>query len=465
MEMPTIMHDLIADTSAIPAFPPKPSEELERARLELLRRQVRYCYDNSEVYRGMLKGAGVTPDDIRSFADFGMLRVAFRKSDELASEERSFRERGDYFGEHLCAHPQDVTGISATSGTTGRPTFTYLFSENDMRVNALVWARAMTWMGVKPGDMVMNALGLSMWVVGAIALNALTRIGVRPVPVGAEAGVPRILQMISLLRPTVLLATPSMVHRLNEQARDVLGVEARDLGIKKILCCGEPGAGIDDTRQFMEQAFGAEVYDAMLGSWGVCQLSCHAKHYSGLHQLTPDLVHTELVDPETLEPVEIDGTARGRLLVTALRHEARPALKFDMGDIYEVDDRPCPNCGTAHRRIRVIGRADDMLIVRGVNVYPSSIKQIISEFLPDVTGEIRIVLKEKPPRVTSKLAVRVEMSDSMDEAGRAGLKERIEQRILAILRVRAEVMPVEPMSLQRAAVKSTIFDREYLEDA
>ncbi|MEO8557781.1 MAG: hypothetical protein ABI439_01875, partial [Rhodospirillales bacterium] len=160
-----------------PAHAPEPGAALEALRLARLVEQVRYCYNRSAVYRAKMAAVDATPNDIKSIADFGRLGFTFSKADERDSEERSFKERGDYLGAHLCCDPRDVMGISATSGTTGRPTFTYLFTENDLRVNAVGWARALAWMGAGSGDMVMNALGLSMWVVGAIAVHSLIQIG------------------------------------------------------------------------------------------------------------------------------------------------------------------------------------------------------------------------------------------------------------------------------------------------
>ncbi len=447
-----------SDKQFWPANPPEPGPALEALRLARLQEQVRYCYDRSEMYRAKMAAAGAAPEDIRSIADFGRLGFAFTKADERDSEERSFRERGDYLGAHLCCDPREVSGISATSGTTGRPTFTYLFTERDLEVNAVGWARALAWMGAGPGDMVMNALGLSMWVVGAIAVHSLMQIGVRPIPVGAEAGVPRILQLAQLLRPTVLLATPSMAERLIEQAPKVIGADIASLGIKRILCCGEPGAGLPEVRRHLSQSFGAEVYDAMLGAYGVSQLSCPGTDYHGLHTLTPDLVLHELVDPQTLQPLPIEGPTTGRLLMTSLRHQARPAFKQDPGDIFQVDNTPCPACGHCHLRIKVLGRVDDMLIVRGVNVYPSSIKDLVAGFMPEVTGEIKIVLKDKPPKVQPPLALKVESAQKLGGDAQAALKGRIEHRIFEILRVRAAIDIVEPMSLPRASGKSKLIE-------
>ncbi|MDF3072462.1 MAG: phenylacetate--CoA ligase [Alphaproteobacteria bacterium] len=443
-----------------PAHPPQAGEALESLRLSRLQAQVRYCYDASPFYRSKMDACGAAPGDIKSLADFGRLRFTFNKQDERESEEQSFRERGDYLGMHLCADPADVVGISATSGTTGRPTFTYLFTDADMRVNSLGWARALTWMGVGRGDMVMNALGLSMWVVGAIAVSSLIQLGIRAIPVGAEAGVPRILQLAALLRPKALLATPSMAQRLVEQAPQVLGADVSSLGIKAILCCGEPGAGLPEVRRHLERSFNATVHDAMLGAYGVAQLSCVSDDYHGLHTLTPDLVLHELIDPDTLKPIAINGPTVGRLLMTSLQHQARPAFKLDAGDIFQVDNTSCPSCGHAHLRIKVLGRADDMLIVRGVNVYPSSIKDVVAGFMPQVTGEIRIVLKEKPPRITPPLVVRVEQAGELGEEAATRLRGAIEHRIFEILRVRATISLVPPMSLPRSTGKTKLIDME-----
>ncbi|MGE0803552.1 MAG: phenylacetate--CoA ligase family protein [Lautropia sp.] len=438
------------------AAAPAPAAERDAGslRLERLRRQLQYCFESSEFYRQRFSAIGFDPAGLRSFEEFGRLDFRMSKLDERQSEEESLERFGHPLGMHLCADPADVVGISASSGTTGQPTFTYLFTKADLDVNNEVWRRALGWMGVSEGALVLHAMGLSMWVLGGLAVHSLINIGMRPLPVGAEGGVTRILQIAARTGPSVLLATPSMAERLLEQAESTVGRPARALGIRKILCIGEPGAGLPAVRSRLESGFDAQLYDGMVGAWGICQVSCSAPEYAGMHQLTEDFVIWELVDPVTYEPLpKVDG-ARGRVLVTTLSQQARPIVKFDMGDICEVYTSVCA-CGSRHPRIRVLGRADDMLIVRGVNVYPTAVKDVVMRFRPQVSGEVRIVLPAPPPRVAPPVRLLVEAADIASE-DRAALAARIEQMIGDVLRFRAKVELVEEGSIVRATGKTRI---------
>ena len=440
--------------------PPLPGKEVEAVQLERLRRQLGYCYERSEFYQRRFDALGVHPDDIRSLEDFRQLPLVVTKVDERESEAESLERYGHPFGMHLCADPVEVVGISASTGTTGRPTFTYLFTASDLRKLDLIWARAMAWIGAPKGSLVLSGLGLSMWVVGTLAIRSLIEIGMRPIPVGAEGGVPRMLQMAELLSPEVLLCTPSLAERLVEQAPELLGKPVEQLGIRKLVCCGEPGAGLPEVRRRLEEAFGARVYDAQLGAHRT-QLSCDSDGCHGMHHLTEDLALLELVDASTGVSVKMEDGATGRLLQTSLAHQARPSLKFDTGDIFEVFTAPCPGCGRGYRRLRILGRADDMLIVRGVNLYPSAVKDVVAEFVPRTTGEVRIVLSEPPPRVSPPLRLKVERGAEVGADEVQKLIVELEHRIFDVLRCRAAVEVVEPFSLLRSTSKSALVERAF----
>jgi phenylacetate-CoA ligase len=434
--------------------------DLAELRDELTRATVAHCWERSSFYRGRLQAAGAEPGDIRTVADLERLPILLAKDDERELQERSRAELGHPFGEHLCAPVDEVVAVASTSGTTGVPTF-YAFTAEDVATTDELWGRAMRFAGVRPGDTVLHGFGLSMFLAGVPIVRALERMGARPVPVGAEAGSEKLLRIAELVRPRALACTPSYATYLAEQAPKLLGKPARELGIELILCAGEPGAGLPEVRASLREAFGARVYDMLGGAHGVMCASCDAEPYAGMHVLGEDCaVVTQLVDQETKEPVPLVDGAIGERVKTSLRWRAQPQLRASVGDIYQVETAPC-SCGAPGPRVRVLGRTDDLLIVKGVKVYPAAVKNLITELVPLASGTFRIVLDAPGPRVVPPLRVTVERGEGIDEQGGEQLAKQVETLMHQRLSVRPEVEIVPCGTFERVAHKEKLIDRRY----
>jgi phenylacetate-CoA ligase len=439
-------------------------EKLERVKFARLIRALRFFRERSENLRSRFDEAGLNIDRLDSIESF--LRIpnqpfVVSKEDERRSEQESLDRFGHPFGIDLCVEPERVVGITATSGTTGVPTFSYLFTEEDLGLNDEIWRRVMVWIGARPGDVVLHALGLSMWVVGVLGVRALLNVGLRPLPVGAEAGARRVLRMAERMHPRVLISTPSMAERLIDLSDEVLGDPVESLGIEILLCTGEPGAGLPNVRARLEREFGAKVYDAQLGAFGSAQVSCDSSEYQGLHPLTPDFGVGSLIEPGSLEPVFLSPgeVRRGADCATTLLHRARPHVKRSGSDEVEIRAYPCP-CGRPGQRRRVLGRLDDMLILGGVNLYPSAVRGLVAKFTPEVSGVLEIVLTDTPPRVRPPLRVRVESAKSEIGPSDEELARRIEREAFELLRCRLAVELVPPGILERAVGKAHLLRLE-----
>jgi phenylacetate-CoA ligase len=434
--------------------------ELAHLRDERARETVRRCWEGSAFYRGKLQAAGVEPGDVTCVDDLNRLPILLTKDDERVLQERSRRELGHPFGEHLVVPLEEVVAVASTSGTTGAPTF-YAFTEADVQTTNELWARAFRFAGVRPGDTVLHGFGLSMFLAGVPVVRALEQMGARPVPVGAEAGSERLLRMAELVRPRVLACTPSYARYLAEQAPKVLGRPATELGIEIVVCAGEPGAGLSEVRAFLQAAFGARVYDMLGGAHGVMCCSCDAQPYQGMHVLGEDCaITTQLVDQETKVPIEAAEGAIGERVKTSLRWEAQPQLRASVGDVYQVHTETCA-CGVPGRRIRVIGRTDDLLIVKGVKIYPAAVKNVVHELRPLSSGHFRIVLDSPPPRVEPPLRLTVERGEGIDEAGGEKLAAELVSLMHQRLTVRPEITVVPSGTLERTALKETLIERRY----
>jgi phenylacetate-CoA ligase len=259
-----------------------------------------------------------------------------------------------------------------------------------------------------------------------------------------------------LFRGTVYVGTPSLAEYLIEQSPKLLNKTVGDLGFKVLMCGGEPGAGIPEVKNKIESAYGCRIFDA--GAGFGC--SCDHEEYQGMHWLGDDLAYYELVDPETKAPIPMENGAKGEAVFTSLEGDGWVMIRNSMGDIHQVFTDPCP-CGRSGFRYKVIGRSDDMLKVKGVMVYPSHIKGVINEFVPKVTGEMRIILDEKPPRVVPPLKIRVEHAKGLSEEQVNALGKEIVDTMSKKLKINPSIIWAEPGSLERSHYKGQTFEKTY----
>ena len=430
---------------------------LDRAgRDAKLREFIRHCVA-SPFYRERFDAIGVDPTRLRGLDDLRAIPILITPDIHRELQNRSQAEDGHPFGAHLTVNPNEIVAVSSTSGTTGDPTF-YAFAERDVAITDALWQRALRFIGVQPGDRVLHGFGLSMYLAGIPLIRAMERMGVTAVPIGAEAGSEKLLRMMRLVKPSVLACTPSYAEHLLERVPDVLGVQPHDMGITTIVCAGEPGAGLPEVRAKLEQGWGATVYDMLGGAHGIMMSSCgHADCYT-MHVLGDDhSVSTDLVDPDTKEPLDIVDGVRGERVKTSLDWSAQPPLRYSVGDMYQVFTEQCP-AGIPGTRIKVLGRVDDLLIIKGVKLYPAAIKDVVNSFVPEITGELRIVLDGPPPRVTPPLRLRIEAGpETSDPDGLAG---RISAAMHSRLTVRPEIEIVPAGSLPRSTHKQQLIEIE-----
>jgi len=436
-------------------------DELRSLQWQRLKKEMRYIYYNSSFYRQTFKDIGAHPDDIKSIDDFTRLPIFLDKEKDRLTQEKTREQEGHPFGEYLCTSPKNVRAMHTTSGTTGVPVFEG-FTEHDISVQNEVLSRGFWRIGIRPGDFVLHGFGLSMWLGGMMPLRALQSFGALGIPVGAEAGTEKFLQFAKLTKPKHMIAIPSFTEYLIRKAPEVAGFDVKELGLETIMCAGEPGAGIPETRKKIQEAFGARLYDSTGGIWGLWGVSCDAPTYQGIHLVGEDYFLIDLVDPETKKPVDMSGRmATGEWVFTALEWEAAPAFRYAYGDIIELINEPC-DCGMPGMRMRYLGRADDLLIVKGVNVYPMAIKAVIDSFVPRVTSEMRIVLETKPPKVEPPLKMKVEYGSEVTGEEIGALKTQLENAISSRLRVRPAIEMVPPNSLEREpAKKLQLVEKKY----
>jgi len=434
---------------------------LEVLRMKKLKKQLSYVYKNSEFYRQKFEEAGAKPGDIKDFETFRKLPIFLNKDEHRKNQELSIEKYGHALGTFICVPIEALRLISSTSGTTGMPTY-YLFTKKDLDIQAELAARQQARAGIQKGDVLLQASGMSgLYLGGAPVTYYNAHHGPATlVPLGAEVGAQKLFDTILATKTTVLLATPSYMTYLIEAAPKLIKRDVAELGIRLLFAIGEPGAGIPEVRTMLAERYRAKVFDFIGPGTNFAAVSCDHPTYQGMHSVSLDYaIDEDVVDPITKEPLKIENGVIGEQIRTALEREAGPFIRYSVGDLIQVFTDPCP-CGLPGHRIKVIGRADDMIIVKGVNVFPGGISSVISSFVPKLTGHFRIVLTEPPPRVVPPLKIKVELG--YDCNGQADtIKKELSMAFHNLLKIRPEIEFLPPETLPRAAKKTDWFERLY----
>ena len=412
-------------------MPPAWTLRLEEERLA---EQVRYCYERAPFYRRKLDEAGVRPADINLES---LRAIPFTTKDEL----RASQAENPPYGDFACVDAIEISRVHLSSGTTGKP-IVLAYTERDLETSAAVGARAFWGAGVRPDDMVLHCLSYSFYTGGLSDHAALETTGATMVPVGLGQSA-KVLELWRDLRPTALFSTITYPLHLAETAAE-RDVDPRSLGLRKLIVTGEPGAQIAATRRRMEELWGATVADTygLSDVWGTLAGECQERE--GLHFLGQGATLVELVEPESGESLPVEAGARGELVFTHLWREGTPLLRFRSRDIAQVIATEC-ECGRTGFRFRVIGRSDDMFRIRGVNVFPSALEEIMREHGVD---RFAVVLERFPVEPPVKILAE----------GLNGRERELAEEVRLRLSFTCEIVAAE---LPRAEAKSKRLYRVY----
>jgi phenylacetate-CoA ligase len=415
----------------------------ERAAVILAKIQgvMGWAWERAPFYRTRWQAAGLEPGDVKSLDDFA--RVPTIAKADLRADQAA----NPPFGSYLCVDRSEVVRVHGTSGTSGRPT-AFAWSGDDYERIAEAHARIMWSFGVRPSDTVFIGSIFSLYVGSWGALAGVERLGAAAFPFGA--GVPGMtLQAVSWLRqmrPTAFYGTPSYALRIAETAR-AEGIDPREFGLRIMFFSGEPGAGIPGTKRIIEETFGAICIDSgSMGEVTPWMNITECEHRTGMH-LWQDIVYAEVLDPQTMRAVPYGGA--GTPVYTQLERRAQPMIRLVSGDLAEWTDAPCP-CGRTYPRFPrgIIGRIDDMLVVRGENIYPSAIEDVLHTF-DELGTEFEIVITR--PQALDELTVVAELAAPCDEDD---LRARVVARMKRQIGIRPAIEFAPAGSLRRTDLKS-----------
>lgn len=429
--------------------------EREEMILERLKVVVAYAYANAPFYRRKWSAAGFEPGDLKTMDDFERMPVVVKDELRVAQAEHP------PFGDYLCIPEAEVARVHGTSGTTGRPT-AFGIGRDDWHAIANAQARTMWAMGVRPSDTVFVGSVFSLYMGSWGALLGAERLGATVFPFGAGVAgqTLRAVNWMQQMHPTVFYGTPSYALRLAEVALDA-GVDPREFGIRILFFSGEPGASIPSIRSQIETLYGARVFDS--GSMAEMTPWAHlSESTGGVGMLCwQDIVYTQVADPTTHRRVPFG--EQGTPIYTHLERTSQPMIRLLSGDLTRWEDGGSP-CGRTYPYLPkgILGRIDDQFTVRGENIYPSAIAEVVTG-LPNYGGEHRVLVSREDTMDT--LAVQIEHTAALDgdPAGREALRVAAGEALRTTLGVSTVVELVPVNTFERTEFKAArVIDRRDL---
>jgi len=387
-------------------------------------RQSAHVAQTSAFYRDLWQGR-TPPRDLCDLPDLPLSDKAQLRLSQAAHPP---------FGNYLAAPRSLANRLHRTSGTTGQA-MNLALSARDSLITQEVGGRCHSAAGLGPDHTVVHCLNYQMWMGGLTDHMTLEATGALVVPfgVGSTELLIRTIQEVGI---TAISCTPSYPAVLEQVIADrFAGLKPRDLGLKLGLFGGEPGLDDPAFRTRLRETWGMEPRNANYGVSDVfSNFASECPHDTRLHFMAADVLHPELIDPDTGAPLALEAGASGELVLTHLARDCQPLVRFRTGDIITIGDtEPC-SCGRTGFRFSVVGRSDDMVVVRGLNMFPSMVAAVLNEFA-ELSGDYRITLDTPPPYDT--LPVQAELAEGA--AASADLKHRVERAIKTRLGATATV--------------------------
>ncbi|MCB6313592.1 phenylacetate--CoA ligase family protein [Gordonibacter pamelaeae] len=414
-----------------------PREQLRELQLERMKQSVRHAYDNVAFYQQSFKEAGVTPDDLQTLEDLERLPFVVKQ------------DMRDAYPFGLFAVPQkDVARIHASSGTTGQATVVG-HTASDLKNWGDCFARGIAMVGGDENSTIQVSYGYGLFTGGLGAHAGGEAMGCSVIPT-SSGNTRRQVQMMKDCGTDILACTPSYALLIADTAIEMGYDPATEFKISGGIFGAEPAS--DNMREEIASKLGIQYCDV----YGLSEImgpgvAMECAERAGLH-VAEDHFYCEILDPETLKPVP-DGEW-GELVITTLTRECCPLVRYRTRDVTRIISEPCA-CGRTHRKIdQLRGRTDDMLIIRGVNVFPSQIEQVITGF-PEIATHYQIILTTRGPLDHVELQVETVPDFPIDEVRKIeDLKRRLGVELKSNLQVSVEVKIVEPKTIARSEGKA-----------
>ncbi|MBS7383451.1 MAG: phenylacetate--CoA ligase [Candidatus Methanomethylophilaceae archaeon] len=408
-----------------------PKKEMEKMQYESVKKLVSHLYEFNQFYHNRMKEANVRPEDIQCLSDVSKLPFMYKQ------------DLRDNYPTGLFTVPQkDVIRYHVSSGTTGKPTLVG-YTNGDLDYWSEALARSLTSVGIGKDDTMQVSYGYGLFTGGLGLHYGAERVGATVLPSGTGSTERQIELMVDL-GVTVIACTPSYLIHIGEVA-EKMGIDIRrDTKLRKAVVGAEPWT--ESMRAHIESSMGVKAYDIYGTSEMAGPMFTECEERKGIH-MQSDMVYVEIIDPETGEVLEPG--QKGEMVVTMLKKEAFPLIRYRIKDLTCLLNDECP-CGRTSPRIeRIKGRSDDMLIIRGINVFPSQVEHTLMQ-IPEVGNQYMIIVNRKGS--LDEMIVQVELkneafSDKMTDM--MMLKSKIEAEMKKYLNIAVKVDLKEPETLPR----------------
>lgn len=407
--------------------------------------QLDYIYSESPFYHSKLAEVGIRPSDVQSIEDLAGLPFTYK------SELRDSQERHPPFGDYLATSRESVTTVHRTSGSTGKFIYAVL-TDQDMDQTNECGARAFWSAGLRPHHTAIHCLNYSLWMGGYTDHRNLAKTGAGIIPFGVGNS-RQLVRTIMEIEVDAISCTPSYPAYLAGVVRSELGVKPSDLGLELGLFGGEPGLEDKSFKNRMEDTWGFRAKNANYGMAEVlCNFASVCDQRNELHFLGQGAVLPEIIDPATGEAISLEKGSFGELVLTNIDRQAQPLMRYRTHDLVTITGTgPC-SCERTGFRFKVSGRSDDMVHVKGINVFPSAIAGILNLMTPELNGEFQIVLSQPGPYDLLEILVE---SDKHRGQGTRALKIRIENEIKDTLGFKSNIQLISPGTIPRTQVGKT----------
>ena len=430
-----------------------PWSEVEEIQTHQLQRQLDYLATKSEFYRLKFQKVGIQVKNIKNIKDLKYL--PFTTKEEIRQSLASKPP----LGWHQAAPMEDIIRIHSSTGTTGKPSYMGI-TQHDYDVWKDIVSRVYYTHGLRNTDVCIHAFGLGFFVGGLPLQAAIENIGATLLPIGLGQS-ERLIETALTLKANAITCTPSYAMYLPEVAKS-MGISPRAIGLKKVIVGAEPGGGIPEVRARIEETWGCRVVEGLGNSdiapviWGECEKQ------QGMHFCAQEFVIAEIVDHNTGEVLPFEDGVEGEAVYSAIDREASPLLRFRTNDHIVMRTEQC-TCGRTSPRVRCIGRYDDMLIVKGVNIFPSAVQDVVSGLRPKVTGAIEIQLAVPGPRVEGLLKINVEVGQGVAPEAYDSVGREVMEVIKKRLYFTPEIIIVPPDTLPKYELKAKLIRKIYEE--
>ena len=382
-------------------------------------------------------------------------KIPFTTKKELLNDQKKHPP----FGSNLTVEKKNIQRIHRTSGTSNKPLILAL-TKNDLKLMAETGSTCSKISGLKSNDIVFHCLNYCMWMGGLTDHLSLEKSGAAVIPYGVGNS-KQLIESIQNIKASTISCTPSYLNKLVYVLNEFFDVKPKDLGLRLGLLGTEGGLQDENYRKKIEDTWGIKAINFNYGMaevWSIFGSECF-NCQDGLNFVSNGNLYLELINPENLKNIEIKPGSEGEMVVTTLNKEAQPIIRYRTGDIIKINKTKACKCGHKGIKFQITGRSDDMITVKGINVFPSQIRTVINKYLNKLSGQFQIILDKPLP--IENLHISIEKSQKTSSLELEILKNKLISEFKNNLHLMPHIDFVAQGSLTADGTKSKIFKKNY----